>query len=88
MTTPIKDKMTMTVANHLFSGIILKFDFPRILHSDSGIKFKSKLTENLSQQLGIRKTFISLTTSKQMETGVLTQIYQMLYLKIFCRWCS
>ena len=40
MTTPIKDKKTMTVANHLFSDIMLKFDFPRILHSDIGTEFK------------------------------------------------
>ena len=38
---------------------MLKWGFPRILHSDNGAKFKSKLMENLSQQLGIRKTFIS-----------------------------
>ena len=30
-----------------------------VLHSDNGTEFKSKLIENLSQQLGIRKTFIS-----------------------------
>ena len=59
MTTPIKDKKTTSVANHLFSDIMLKFGFPRILHSDNGKEFKSKLTENISQQLGIRKTFIS-----------------------------
>ena len=38
---------------------MLKFGFPRILHLDNGAEFKSKLMENLSQQLGIRKTFIS-----------------------------
>ena len=59
MTTPIKGKKTTTVANHLFSDIMLKFGFHRILHSDNGTEFKSKLMENLSQQLGIRKTFIS-----------------------------
>ena len=59
MTIPIKDKMTMSVANHLFAYIMLKFGFPRIMHSDNGVEFKSKLMENLSQQLGIRKTFIS-----------------------------
>ena len=59
-TTPIKDKKIMSVANHLFPDIMLKFGFPRILHSDHGMGFKSKLmlTENLSQQCGIRKTFI------------------------------
>ena len=59
MTTSIKDKKTITVANHLFLDIILKFGFPRIYHSENSIKFKSKLRENFSQQLGIRKTFIS-----------------------------
>ena len=41
MSTPIKDKKKMTVANHLFSDIMLKFGFPRILHSDNGMEFKS-----------------------------------------------
>ena len=59
MTSPIKDKKKMTVATHLFSDIMLKFGFPRILHSDSGTEFKSKLIEHLSQQLGIKKTCIS-----------------------------
>ena len=63
MTTPIKDKKTTSVANHLFSDIMLKFGFPRILHSDNGAEFISKLLENLSQQLGMRKT------------RILTQIY-------------
>ena len=39
--------------------IMLKFRFPRILHSDDGIEFKSKLIEYLSQQLCIKKTYIS-----------------------------
>ena len=58
MTTPITDKKTLVV-NHLFADIMLKWGFPRILHSDNGAEFKSKLMENISQQLGIRKTFIS-----------------------------
>ena len=49
----------MTVATHLFSDIVLKFGFPRILHSDNGMEFKPKLIEYLSQQLGIKKTYIS-----------------------------
>ena len=57
--TPIKDKKTMTVATHLFSDIMLKFNFPRILHSDNGREFKSKLIEHLCQQLCIKKTYIS-----------------------------
>ena len=43
MTTPIKDKKTMSVVNHLFSDILLKFVFSRILHLDTGVEFKSKL---------------------------------------------
>ena len=58
MTTPIKDKM-MTVSNLLFSDIMLKFGFPRILHSDNGTEFKSKLIENLSTKLAIKRTYIS-----------------------------
>ena len=58
MTSPIKDKKTMTVATHLFLGIMLKFG-PRMLYSDNGPEFKSKLIEHLSQQLGIKKTYIS-----------------------------
>ena len=38
---------------------MLKFGFPRILHSDNGREFKSKLIYYLSQQLGIKKTYIS-----------------------------
>ena len=40
MMTPIKDKKT--VATNLFSNIMLKFGFPRIVHSDNGTEFKSK----------------------------------------------
>ena len=42
-----------------FSDIMLKFGFPRILHSDNGTEFKSKLIGDVYQQLGIKKTFIS-----------------------------
>ena len=59
MTSPIKDKKTMTVATHLFLDIMLKFCFPRILYLDKGTEFKSKSIEHLSQQLGIKKTYIS-----------------------------
>ena len=55
MTNQIRDKNITSVANHLFADIMLKFDFLRILHSDNGMEFKSKLMENLSQKLGIRK---------------------------------
>ena len=48
MTSPIKDKKMMTVATHLFSDIMLKFGFPRILHSDNRTECKSKLIEHLS----------------------------------------
>ena len=57
-TTPIPDKKTATVAIHLFPDIMLKFGFPKILHSDNGTEFKSKLIEHLAQQLGIKKTYI------------------------------
>ena len=59
MMTSIPDKRPMTVAIHMFSDIMLKFSFPRILHSDNRIEFKTKLIEDLSQQLGIMKTYIS-----------------------------
>ena len=59
MTTSIKDKKTMSVAKHSLADVMLKFGLPRKLHLDNGAEFKSKLMENLSQQLGIRKTFIS-----------------------------
>ena len=57
MITPIKNKIT-SVVNHLFANIPLKWGFPRILHSDHGVEFKSKLMESLSQQLGIRTIII------------------------------
>ena len=57
--SPLKDKKTMTVAIHLFSDNMLKFGFPRMLHSDNGMEFKSKLINHLSQQPGIIKTNIS-----------------------------
>ena len=47
MTTLIRDKKAMLVANHLFPDM-LKSGFPRILHLDNGVEFKSKLMENLS----------------------------------------
>ena len=59
MTTPIKDKKTLTVVTYLFSDIKLKFNFPRILHSNKRTEYKSKLIEHLPQQLGIKKTYIS-----------------------------
>ena len=59
ITAPIKVKKTMMVVTHLFSDIMLKFGFPRILHSDNGTEFKTKLIEHLSQQLGIKKTYNS-----------------------------
>ena len=58
MTNPIPDKKTMRVATHLFSEIRLKFSFPRILHSDNRAEFKSQLIGHLSQQLGIKNTYI------------------------------
>ena len=58
MTTPIPDKKTMTVAIHLFLELMLKFGFPRTLHSDNVTEFKSKLTGHLTQQLGKKKTYI------------------------------
>ena len=59
MTTPVHDKKTTSVVNHLFADIMLKFGFPRILHLDNDAELKSKLMENLSLQLCIRKTFNS-----------------------------
>ena len=38
---------------------MLKFGFPRILHFINGTEFKSKLIEHLTQQLSIKKTYIS-----------------------------
>ena len=67
MTTLITDKKTTSVVNHLFADIMLKWGFPRILHSDNGTEFKSKLIKTLSQQLGIKKTFTPLVIHKQME---------------------
>ena len=88
MTTPIKDKMTTSVANHLFLDIMLKFGFPRISHSDSGTEFKSKLMEQLSQQHCIRKNFhFPSPPTRKWKTRIFTHIYQGLYLKIFSRWC-
>ena len=60
MTTLITDKKTTSVANHLFADIMQEWSFPRIVHSYNGTEFKLKCMENLSQQLGIKKTFISL----------------------------
>ena len=75
MTTPIRDKRT-SVANHLFADIMLKFGFPRKLHSDNGMEFKSKLMEILSQQLGIRKNLhFPLPFTSKWKTRILTWIY-------------
>ena len=35
MTSPIKDKKTITVATHFFLDIMFKSGFPSILHSDN-----------------------------------------------------
>ena len=65
--TLITDKKTTSVVNHLFADIMLKWGFPRILHSDSGAEFKSKLMEIISEQLGIKKTFIFPYHPRHME---------------------
>ena len=68
MTTQIRNKSTTSVANYLFADIMLKWGFPRILHLDNGVEFKSKLMENLSQPVGIRTNFhFPLPPCKQME---------------------
>ena len=59
MTTPIPDKKATTVAINIFSEVLPKFSFPRILHSDNETEFKSTLIGHLAQQLGIRETYIS-----------------------------
>ena len=56
---PSMTKRQLTVVTYLFLDIMLKFGFPRILHSDNGTEFKSKLIEYLSPQLGMKKTYIS-----------------------------
>ena len=50
--------MTTSVTNHFFAARMLKWGFP-ILHLNNTGEFRFKLMESLSQQLGIRKTFIS-----------------------------
>ena len=65
LTTPIPNKNISTVAINLFSDIMLKFRFSRILHSDNGTEFKPKLIEHLTQQLGIKKTYIPPTILSQ-----------------------
>ena len=67
MFSPITDKKTMTAVTHLFSDIMLKFASLRILHSDNGIEFKSKLIEYLSQHLGIKRLIFPLAIPKLME---------------------
>ena len=47
-TFPIKHKKTKTGVTHLFSDIMFKFGFPRILHSDNRTEFKYKFIEHLS----------------------------------------
>ena len=64
---PIPNKKTSAVAWYLFSEILLKFGFPRILHSHNGTELKSKLIEHLAQQLGIKKTYISPTTPSNIK---------------------
>ena len=59
MTTPIPDKKTSTVDVQLFLEIFLKFGFPRTLYYDNRTEFKLKLIEHLTQQLGVKKTYIS-----------------------------
>ena len=56
---PHTRKKTATVAIHLFWEIMFKFNFPRILHSNNGTEFKSKLIKHLTKQLSIKKTYIS-----------------------------
>ena len=59
MTSPIKDKKTTTVVMYLLWDIMLKFGFPKKLHSDNGTELISKLIEHLSQPLGIKRTYIT-----------------------------
>ena len=55
-----------TVVTHLFSDVMLKFSFPRILHYDDGREFKSKLIELLSAAW-YKKDISPLTIPKLME---------------------
>ena len=67
MTTPITDRKTATVDIPLLSEILLKFGFPRILNSDNGMEFQCTPIEHLTQQMGIKKTYISPNTPNAME---------------------
>ena len=77
----------MIVKKHLFADIVLKFGFPRILHLDNGMEFKSKLIETLLQQLGIRK--ISISSCHLQANGRLESWnrFSKDCLEIFYRWC-
>ena len=58
-------KATITI--HLFSELILKFGFPRNLHSGNGMESMSKRIEHFTHQLSIKKTYISTHIPKPME---------------------
>ena len=81
MTSPIPNKKTSTIAVKLFLEILLKFGFPRILNSNNGTEFKSKLIEHIMQQLGVKKTYISPSHPQSNEKlEILTSIYKGLYM--------
>ena len=89
MTSPLKDKKTMTVVTYVYLHIMLKFGFPRILHSSNGTEFKSKLIEHLfSKQIGMKKTYIS--PHHPQANGKLESSHRFIkdYIwKFFSRWC-
>ena len=67
MTTPIREKKTMSVAAYLFADIMLKFGFPRILHSDNGVEFNLNLWKTFHSNFIYEKFSFPLTTHKQMK---------------------
>ena len=76
MTTHIPNKKITTLAVQLFSEIFPKFGFPSILHSDNIAKFISKFIKNLTQQIGVKKTFISPSPHHPQPNGKLESSHQ------------
>ena len=56
MTTPHTRQKDLNCSHTLIFGKkLLKFSFPRILHSDNGTEFKSKLIEHLTEQVSYQE---------------------------------
>ena len=56
ITTPMVNQTAETVARHLINEIFTRFGAPKIILSDQGTNFQSKLVKSISELFNIKQT--------------------------------